>query len=209
MGKVSGAAVVGPAPFAWRAANAPRHNWARPSGNQPVSSTSRDIGPAAPNDPFIYTEKSRRYIYIYTYTNMEVARLFQSFSKFVLRGTTKVQAGRWRRLQLTAINGLAAFALILFALTSPSIAGDLYGAPPGDVNVYLNKLVSAYPRFIAKLDDEFLFSKMARSSPFPIIGSINCLKKCWSTRTSMTCFTFLTREEQCLSSLRRILIPAE
>ena len=90
---------------------------------------------------------------------MEVAQLFQSFSKFVLRGTTKVQAGRWRRLQLTAINGLAAFALILFALTSPSIAGDLYGAPPGDVSVYLNKLVSAYPRFIAKLDDEFLLLK--------------------------------------------------
>ena len=53
--------------------------------------------------------------------------------------------------------GLAAFALILFALTPPSIAGDLYGAPPRDVCVYLNKLVSAYPRFIAKFDDEFLF----------------------------------------------------
>ena len=44
---LSGDAVVGPAPFAWRAANATRHNWARPSGNQPVSSTSRDIDPAS------------------------------------------------------------------------------------------------------------------------------------------------------------------
>jgi hypothetical protein len=42
-----GAAVAGPVPFAWRAANAPPHNWAQPSGNQPVSSTSRDIDPAS------------------------------------------------------------------------------------------------------------------------------------------------------------------
>ncbi len=59
-------------------------------------------------------------------------------------------AGRWRRLHLAAINGIAAFALILFALTSPSIASDVYGAPPRNVSVYLNKPVSAYPRFIAK-----------------------------------------------------------
>ena len=42
-----GGAVVGPASFAWQAANAPPHNWARPSGNQPVSSTSLDIDPAS------------------------------------------------------------------------------------------------------------------------------------------------------------------
>ena len=54
--------------------------------------------------------------------------------------------------------GLAAFALILSALT-PGIASDLYGAAPRNVSVYLNKLVSAYPTFVAKFDEEFLFLK--------------------------------------------------
>lgn len=55
--------------------------------------------------------------------------------------------------------GPAALALILFALTLPSLAGELYGAPPRNVSVYLNKLVSAYPTFIASFDEEFLFLK--------------------------------------------------
>ena len=59
---------------------------------------------------------------------------------------------------LTAVSGSASFALIVLALT-PSIAGTLYGAPPRDLSAYLNKLVSAYPSFIANFDDEFLFLK--------------------------------------------------
>jgi hypothetical protein len=56
-------------------------------------------------------------------------------------------------------SGLAAFALTFFALTPPSVAGDLSGAPPRNVSAYLNKLVSAYPTFIATLDEQFLFLK--------------------------------------------------
>src|ERR1700722_10225643 len=47
IGWVNGFAVLARAPFAWRVANAPPHSWARPSGNQPVSPTSRDIDPEA------------------------------------------------------------------------------------------------------------------------------------------------------------------
>jgi hypothetical protein len=53
--------------------------------------------------------------------------------------------------------GIAALMVVLFALTRPGIASDSYGAPPRDRNVYLNKLASAYPRWIAKFDEEFLF----------------------------------------------------
>jgi hypothetical protein len=46
-GNRGGATVVGPIPFAWRAANAPPHIWAQPLDNQLVGSTSRDIDPAS------------------------------------------------------------------------------------------------------------------------------------------------------------------
>jgi hypothetical protein len=55
--------------------------------------------------------------------------------------------------------GVAALTLVLFALTRPGIASDSYGAPPRDLGVYLNKLVSAYPNFIARFDEEFLVLK--------------------------------------------------
>jgi D-alanyl-D-alanine carboxypeptidase len=49
--------------------------------------------------------------------------------------------------------------VLLFALTRPGIANELYGAPPRDLSVYLSKLVSAYPSWIAKFDQEFLVLK--------------------------------------------------
>jgi D-alanyl-D-alanine carboxypeptidase len=63
---------------------------------------------------------------------------------------------------LTIQNGtIAALALILFALT-PGIASELYGAPPRNLTDYLNKLVSAYPTFIAKFDEDSLFFKQGQ-----------------------------------------------
>ena len=53
--------------------------------------------------------------------------------------------------------GLVAFGLILFVLTRTSMADALYGAPPANLKTYLNKLVSAYPSWITKFDEEFLF----------------------------------------------------
>ena len=49
--------------------------------------------------------------------------------------------------------------VLLFALTRPGIANEQYGAPPRDLSVYLSKLVSAYPNWIAKSDQEFLVLK--------------------------------------------------
>jgi hypothetical protein len=41
----------------------------------------------------------------------------------------------------------------------PSVANESYGTPPQNPTVYLNKLVSAYPTWIANFDEEFLILK--------------------------------------------------
>lgn len=64
------------------------------------------------------------------------------------RDRTRFQAGK-----------ATALAFLLCAITWPSVANELYGAPPRDLSVYLNKLVSAYPSWIAKFDEEFLVLK--------------------------------------------------
>ena len=54
---------------------------------------------------------------------------------------------------------VVALTLLLFVLTRPGLASELYGAPPRTLNIYLDKLVSAYPNWIAKFDEEFLVLK--------------------------------------------------
>jgi D-alanyl-D-alanine carboxypeptidase len=48
---------------------------------------------------------------------------------------------------------------ILLLCVGPGIADDRYGAPPPDINVYLEKLVRAYPDWIASSDGEHVVLK--------------------------------------------------
>jgi D-alanyl-D-alanine carboxypeptidase len=48
---------------------------------------------------------------------------------------------------------------ILLLCAGPGIADDRYGAPPPDINVYLEKLVRAYPDWIASSDGEHVVLK--------------------------------------------------
>jgi hypothetical protein len=48
---------------------------------------------------------------------------------------------------------------ILLLCVGPGIADDRYGAPPPDINVYLEKLVRAYPDWIASSDGEYVVLK--------------------------------------------------
>jgi hypothetical protein len=48
---------------------------------------------------------------------------------------------------------------ILLLSVGPGIADDRYGAPPPNINVYLDKLVRAYPDWIASSDGEYVVLK--------------------------------------------------
>jgi D-alanyl-D-alanine carboxypeptidase len=48
---------------------------------------------------------------------------------------------------------------ILLLCVGPGIADDRYGAPPPNINVYLEKLVRAYPDWIASSDGEYVVLK--------------------------------------------------
>ncbi len=46
--------------------------------------------------------------------------------------------------------------IFLSALLGSAVADNLYGAPPPNINAYLDKLVMAYPDWIAGYDDKYL-----------------------------------------------------
>ena len=60
-----------------------------------------------------------------------------------------------------------AFILGVFSFTSitSGIADELYGAPVRDIDVYLDKLVNAYPKAIASRTNEYLVMKNGAKLP--------------------------------------------
>jgi hypothetical protein len=60
--------------------------------------------------------------------------------------------GPVNRRRLTGVVG----GFILLMSVGPGIAGDRYGAPPPDIAVYLDKLVRAYPDWIASADRDYV-----------------------------------------------------
>jgi D-alanyl-D-alanine carboxypeptidase len=60
----------------------------------------------------------------------------------------------------------AVVALALVALGVRATASDSYGAPPPDLKLHLDRLVRAYPDWIAGADDRFLYLK--NGGKFPI-----------------------------------------
>jgi D-alanyl-D-alanine carboxypeptidase len=60
----------------------------------------------------------------------------------------------------------AACALVLASLGVRATAGDGYGAPPPDLKLHLDRLVGAYPDWIAGADDRFVHLK--NGGKFPI-----------------------------------------
>jgi len=60
---------------------------------------------------------------------------------------------------------VVAVAFFLVMSVDASVADDSYGAPPPKLNVYLDKLVSSYPDWIASYDEENLIFKTGTKFP--------------------------------------------
>ena len=59
----------------------------------------------------------------------------------------------------------SALGLFLFTSVTSGIADELYGAPVRDIDVYLDKLVNAYPKAIASRTNEYLVMKNGAKLP--------------------------------------------
>jgi hypothetical protein len=104
------------------------------------------------------------------------------------------------------VRAVSKFVLLTFI--GPAIAYDSYGAPAPNIEVYLDRLVKAYPDWIASRDNDYVVLKNGTNLRFPITEPTNHSRTFSSTRTLTTCSTLPTRREAYQNSRPKTLIPA-